>query len=107
MNDLAPHADTLAHIIGALFFLILALIAFVNTMIWRNIFKLNERVDSSIKMHYECQTTLPEKYLCREEFTNWIRNDWKPFLERRGHDWEALWSAFHQHNHNGSGRVIR
>lgn len=108
MNDLAPHAETLVKLIGVLFFICLGLVAFINALIWRNINTVIRKVDSFLKLHYECQKTLPEKYLCRQDFNAWIHDEWKPFLSQRGKDWEELWRAFNSHAHNGqSGKVIR
>jgi len=108
MTDLAPHADSLVKAVGILFFICLGLIGFVNALIWRNINSIAKHFDELLRMHYDCQKSLPEKYLCRHDFNTWILTEWKPFLSQRKADWGDLYKVFDAHSHDKeSGKVMR
>jgi CDP-diglyceride synthetase len=107
MQSMADHISPVLSILGVVFGLLMAAIGFIMFRVWKNIDKLNDKVDEFLKAHYECQRSLPMTYMAKIEFHEFIV-EWRAFLVKRENDWKELWGAFNYHTHEGSpGPVVR
>lgn len=88
-KDLAEHVNVLMGIIAVLTGGLVALL-------WYFLKEIRADVREIKNTSYECQKTLPEKFVTAKTF-----DDWKP-----GRD--ELWGALNNHSHDvKTGRVIR
>ena len=77
-------------------------------MIWRMLTRMETKLDDSVKAHVECQKTLPQLFLLKEDFRQFrdeLRNDrvtrWKELSDRL----EKILSNFWNHKHDSNGLV--
>lgn len=107
MQSLADHVSPIIGILSVVFTLLVSAIGFIMYRVWKNIDKLNDKMDEFLKAHYECQRSLPITYMAKSEFHDFIL-EWRKFLEQRSKDWQDLWEAFNSHTHEGNpGPVVR
>lgn len=71
------------------------LLSLVGFLVWRILHRIEARLEDLHEMTHSCRETLPERFLSRNEHSQYQN------------EFDKVWEAINFHEHNQNGRVIR